>query len=89
MNVQLLHDAELMKLHRFHRHVEDRRDRLGAAALGDKLQDFPLARGERRGHRLASLAAGWFEGQVQHIFRERRCEIVLALEDRPDRQAEL
>ena len=32
---------------------------------------------------------GWLEGQVQHIFRERRREIVLALEDRLDRLAEL
>ena len=88
MNVQLLHDAGLMELHCFHRHVEDRGDRLRAAALGDKLQDFPLARGERSGRNLASLAGGWFEDQIQHIFRERRCEILLVLEDGLDRQAE-
>src|SRR5713101_3207218 len=52
MNVQLLHDTGLMELHRFHRHVEDRSDRLRAAALGDELQNFPLARGQRRGRRL-------------------------------------
>src|SRR4029077_20738651 len=88
MNVQLLHDAGLMELHCFHRHVEDRGDRLRAAALGDKLQHFPLARGERSGRSLASLAGGWSEDQIQHIFRERRCEIVLVLEDGLDRQAE-
>ena len=37
MNVQLLHDTELMELHRFHRHIEDRGDLLRAATLGDEL----------------------------------------------------
>ena len=45
VNVQLLHDTGPMELHRFHRHAEDRGDLLRAAALGDELQDFPLARG--------------------------------------------
>jgi hypothetical protein len=44
MNVQLLHDARFMELHRFHRHAKDRGDLFRAAALGNELQDFPLSR---------------------------------------------
>ena len=88
VNVQLLHDAVSMELHCFHRYAEDRGDFLRAAALGDELQDFPLAGGERRGRRLTSLPGRWFEDRVQHIFRNQRCEVLLALQDGLYRLAE-
>lgn len=79
MNVQLLHDTRLMKLHRLHRHLEGRGDRLCAASLSDKLQDLSLARGERHGHRRTSLPGGGLENRVQHILREQRGKIVLSV----------
>ena len=89
MKVQLLHDTGLMELHRFHRHAEDRGDLLRAPPLGDKLQDFPLPRGERRRrHQLASLPGGGLEDRFQYIFRNERCQVVVTSQHCRDRLAE-
>ena len=82
MNVQLLHDAGLVEFHRFHRHLEGRGNRLCAAALSDKLQDFPLARGEAPW--TAGLPRSPEEGlstESSTSFVIRRGQIVLTVED--------
>ena len=84
MKVQQQHDAVLMELHRFHRHIEDRGNLLRAAAFSNKLQHFPLAVGERGARRLDCLAGGSFAGKIQHILGQGRRQVLLALENRPD-----
>jgi hypothetical protein len=44
MDTEFLRDSGLVKLDRFHRHVDRGRDFLVGFAFGHQLQDFPLSK---------------------------------------------
>ena len=79
VQLQVFHDAVLMKLDCARRNMQNRGDLFGGMALCHQLQDLALARGERIDDLLTGGA----------FLRDRRCDVDPAGESLPDRRHQL